>query len=97
MEVLSIKQFCTLQGFVELAPSVRTNLNGYPFITFINADNIAENVYFSKALSLVVTKGLAINRELLANYQIGMGVNAKGEPRTKIIGMGDRISVADLF
>jgi len=57
MVVETIKGFAKSKGFVQISPAIRTNVNGYPFITFINAKNEAENVYFSKNSAKAVGAG----------------------------------------
>lgn len=97
MEVQTIKEFAKAKGFVQLALQVRTNTNGYPYITFINAENVAENVYFSKDAGAKVTAGQIIDAAMVTTHQIGLATNAAGEVRYKIIGNSDRIDLTDLF
>lgn len=95
MKVVSIKDFCVANNFATLAKCVRENTNGYCFVTFITADNKAENVYFSK--NSQATAGEVITKDMLLQYQVAEVTNAEGEIRNKLIGNSERISVADLF
>lgn len=95
MKVISIKEFCQANNIVSLAKCVRENINGYAFITFIAADNKAENVYFSKNSQAVA--GEVITKDLLAQYQVAEVTNAEGEIRMKLISNSERIDIADLF
>ena len=95
MKVISIKEFCQANKFASVAKCVRENINGYAFITFITADNKAENVYFSK--NAIVTAGEVINKDFLSAYQIAEVANAEGEIRMKLISNSERIDIADLF
>ncbi len=100
MEVQTIKEFITTQGFNQIASHVRTNTNGYPFVTFIDATktpNVAENVYFSKNAALLVAKGLVVTKELLSGFQIGATENALGETRIKLISNSERLSLDSLL
>ncbi len=97
LQTVSIKQFVADKGFTQIVPKVRTNSNGYPFLTFINAKNEAENVYFSKASAEGVSKDMPITKAILANYQIAETTNADGEKRTKLVGSGMRVELSDLL
>lgn len=98
LKTVSIAEFCKENNFVEVNHSIKTNTNGYPFVTFINADNKAENVYFSKATSTNLTAGSPVSITMLANYRIAKTVNADGEVRTKLVSANsNRISLADLL
>ena len=80
--------------FTDVIPSVRTNANGYPFLTFMTADNKATNVYFSKSMQLEAgTVDIAFLRGLKACET----ANAAGELRWKLTdAAGNRVSLADL-
>lgn len=97
MEVQTIKEFVKSQGFTQIASHVRVNTNGYPFVTFIKADNVAENIYFSKNAALLVDKGAAVTKELLSGFQIGATENAAGEVRIKLISNSERLSLDSLL
>ncbi len=95
--VVSIKDFATKHKFIQMAPAVRVNENGYPFITFIDVDNKAENVYFSKASALAVASGTVIDKALISKYQIAITKNQAGEERIKLISNSARVNIADMF
>ncbi len=97
MEVQTIKDFTKAQGFVQLAPTIRVNTNGYPFITFIKEDNVAENIYFSKNAATIVKSGDAVTKQLLASLQIAAVTNADNEIRVKLISNSDRIELSSLL
>ena len=97
IQVLSIKEFVAANKFKQIAPSVRENTNKYPFVTFINGDNVAENVYFSKNAAKAVTSGTPVSKDMLAQYQIGIVTNATGEKRVKLISNSDRLELDDLL
>lgn len=97
MDTQSIKQFCNSRGFTQLTPSIRVNVNGYAFITFIDAKNAAENVYFSKASAKSVSAGQVLTKELLSQWQVAIATNAEGELRTKIISNSERIDINSLL
>ena len=97
MKVLSIKEFVAEKGFTQLAPTVRTNTNGYPFLTFINAKNEAENVYFSRKAAQAINAGTPVTKDMLATYQIGFTTNEAGEERIKLISNSARVELSDLL
>ena len=97
MERMTIKEFAKEQGFVQINKTIRANSSGYPFVTFINAKNEAENVYFSKGGALEVKAG-DIFTDVAKNYDITMATNAEGEVRAKLCRKGgDRVSIDDLL
>ena len=93
----TIKEFVAKHNFTSVVPVVRTNTNGYPFVTFITEDNKAENVYFSKSASEQVDNGTPVNKDMLAKYQIGYTTNEAGEKRIKLISNSERVGLADMF
>lgn len=97
MIVDTIKEFCSNKGFVQLGKSVRTNTNGYPFITFIDKDNKAENVYFSKSASQSVGAGQLVTKDLLSTLQVATTQNAEGQVRIKLISNSERLDISSLL
>jgi Na+-transporting NADH:ubiquinone oxidoreductase subunit NqrA len=97
MEVQSIKEFAAAKGFTTVASHVRVNTNGYPYVTFINEKNEAENVYFSKKGAESVSEGTTVTAELLKQFQIGTTTNAAGEERVKLISNSERVSLMEMF
>ncbi len=93
----SVKAFVQSKGFKSVAPSIRANTNGYPYITFIDDKNVAENIYFSKNGAKMVGAGEAITKDLLAKFQIADCKNATGEVRTKLVSNTERIDVLTLL
>lgn len=78
---------------------ISENTNGYPFITFINGANKAENIYFSKRASANVSAGMLVTPSLIADLQIATVTNANGEERVKLCGKGEsnRLDLSDLL
>lgn len=99
MKTLSIQEFAQAGGFVQIAKNVRTNVNGYPFLTFITKDNVAENIYFSKAMSKKISGDETVDKELITRLGLVIveATNAEGEIRMKLSGNSERVSIADLF
>ena len=95
--VSTIKEFAVQKGFTTVAPSVRVNTNGYPFITFIDDKNVAENVYFSKAAAAKVDAGQVVDKALMSQHQIALTRNEAGEERVKLISNSERIALDELF
>lgn len=94
---MTIKEFVAKKGFTQIVPVVRVNENGYPYITFIDSTNKAENIYFSKAASQAVGAGTPVDKTMLGVYQIGMTTNAAGEERIKLISNSDRVDLSSLL
>lgn len=98
LDTISVQDFMIENNFVSLAREVRENTNGYPFVTFINADNEAENVYFSKNGASRVAKGEVIEKGFFDPFEIAKVENAEGEERTKLVTGGEgRVSMESLF
>lgn len=97
MKVVTIAEFAQEKGFVSVAQVVRENTNGYPYITFIDADNKAENVYFSKEAAKNVTAGQAVDADMMKTYQIAFTTNEAGEERVKLIGNSGRLDLSALL
>lgn len=97
METATVKEFAKEKGFVQVVPVVRKNTNGYPYMTFIDAENKAENIYFSKNASKLVTVGAVLDKGLASKLSIGYTKNAEGEVRIKLISNGERESIDALF
>lgn len=95
----SLNEYRTATNMASVHNVVRTNANGYPYVTFISKDNVADNVYFAKTISAKYKAGQAVNKALFADLQIGMTTNADGEQRVKLIPIGasTRLSTEDLF
>lgn len=94
----TIQAFMAEKDYVQVAKAVRTNAKGYPFVTFINSKNEAENIYFTKKLGHIAA-GTAVDKALFSELQIVHVNNAAGEARTKLSGMGEsgRVEASDLF
>lgn len=83
---------------IQFNDTVGINLHGFPFVTFINGDNKAENVYFSKRTSAKIAKGQPVNAQFLSQFAIADTKNADGEIRTKLVSnTGNRGSIIDLI
>lgn len=97
LKTLSVKDWAKQNNIASVAPVVRTNENGYPYVTMINANNEATNVYFSRAASQAVDAGTPITKELMKAHQIGITTNAEGEERIKLISNSARIDLDSLL
>lgn len=97
METISIKDFAKSRSFVQINKTVKTNVNGFPYITFIDASNVAENVYFSKGASASIKAGDDFTA-IIKDYEICSAENADGETRMKLCRKGgDRVELDSLF
>ena len=94
MQTLSLKEFMSALSFVDITPIIRTNANGYPFLTFQSAENKAENIYFSKSMQVIAGPTTI---EFLRTLKVCETANAAGESRWKLTdSAGIRVSFADL-
>ena len=99
IESISLLAFIQQQGFTQLATKkVRRNENKYPFLTFINAENEATNVYFSKNESEKLKDVEEVDDEYLMKLQVVNTENAEGEKRWKLTtGNSERVDLLDLL
>ncbi len=97
METTSIKDFAKAKGFVQITKAIRVNVNGYPYVTFIDSDNKSENIYFSKGAAMSVSAGQSF-ATIASEYEVCVSHNANGEERVKICRKSDiRVSIDDMF
>jgi hypothetical protein len=96
--VMTVPEFCKMKKFVELIPKVRFNSNEYPFITFLTADNKAENIYFTVNSSDTVHEGQDL-RDIANDLQIVLVTYTDGrESRAKLSRKSSsRLTIEDLF
>lgn len=98
LETMSISEFAKAKGFVEFNPTIAVNTNGYPFVTFITGDNVAENIYLTKKAAEDYPEGYEIGEVFFKDMLIILTENEKGESRIKLGKKGGkRKSLADFF
>ena len=99
LETISVQEFMSKFGFTQIVKVVRVNSNSYPYITFIDAQNKSENIYFSTNAAKLVAEGQEIVKGFFEPFRAALTTNAQGEERWKIVaqGTGLRASVEDLF
>lgn len=98
LERISVRDWMLSNGFTQVSKAVNVNTNGYPFVTFISATNVAENVYFSKGAAEMVGEGESIARGFFEPFMIAEVTNANGETRTKLVRKTEgRLDLEDLF
>jgi uncharacterized protein YbcV (DUF1398 family) len=96
MNLITIKEFAQQRQMVQIVPRVRENINGYPYITFIDKDNHAENIYFSKGTGSTVAAGNVVDKALMSKLQIAFTKNDAGEERIKLVS-NERVDIMDLL
>lgn len=95
---VSVKDWAKSRNIVHVNKEIGFNTNGYPFVTFIDADNKAENVYFSKEAAKGIAKGSTVTKQLFESHNIWIGNNADGDERIKLAKKSEnRIDIDDLF
>lgn len=94
---MSVVEFCKSNDLTEIVPKIRVNANGYPYVTFINSDNVATNIYFTVNASDTVSEGQDL-REIAHDLQIVFVKNELGEDRIKLSRKStSRLTVDNLF
>lgn len=100
MERSTFKSFIAAQGITAVAPAIRQNTNGYPFITVLRGSGpeSAENIYFSVKASAEVSEGQAV-KSIAKDLYVVNTLNAAGEARTKLSFAGESsyLGVDELF
>lgn len=85
---------------------VRHNKNGYPFVTFVNPANEAENIYFSKPAAEVVEELATVDEEgrkvipmqELVKFNLGLvEYDDEREDQWKLTSKGERVELADFL
>lgn len=84
LNMYSVKDFCNSNNLVEVAKKIRANSNGYLFITFIDSNNEALNIYFSKRLCEDFSEGDVIVKGFFNDKVIVETLNEEGETRLKL-------------
>lgn len=101
MSITSVQEWMQENGFISISGGVRENENGYPFLTFMNEDNEAENVYFSVKASEHehAELGTALFKGFFDPFVISEYIREDGVAMTKLalVGGGERTLIEDLF
>ncbi len=98
LTTISVQDFMARFGYVSVVTEVRSNVNNYNYITFMNAANKAENIYFSTKSSPMFKKGQKISRGFFDGIVAGETTNASNEIRWKLfMDSGLRATAEDLF
>ena len=87
MDYSTFKSYCQQTGVTSIHKTIRTNSNGYPFITVLRG-SVAENVYLSKASGAKVAEGSSV-KDIAKDLFVTIAPNADGESRTKLFFAGD--------
>ena len=95
----SVRDFVRDNQIASISNTVRVNVNGYPYVTFINQKNEAENIYFSKNAGQTVREGQEIKKGFFENLCIKTIYNEAGEERLKLslVGESTRTSIDDVL
>ena len=97
LKTSTVAELFSNKSIVSIVPTIRENANKYPYVTVINKDNVAENIYFSKEASKLLAQGEPINKGFFGRYQVGYTTNQAGEERVKFISNSARVSVEDIL
>ena len=99
LDTISVQEFMSKFGFTQLVKVVRTNTNNYPYITFIDAANKSENIYFSVNAAKLVGEGQEIKKGFFDLFRAALTTNSSGDERWKLVSQGDglRVNAEDLF
>ncbi len=98
LETKTIAEYAQERGFIDVAVKVRTNVNNYPYVTFIDENNVAENIYFTTNTGADYKEGMPIDENFFDKLQFVFVTNANGESRVKLAKIGgERKSLASLL
>ena len=98
LKIQSLKEFAAERGFIQVIPKVRENVNGYLYLTFVDAENSATNVYFSINAAEEREAGEPLTGNILKTISVVETTNADGETRHKLTtGGGERIDLASIL
>jgi len=94
----SAKEFI-LGNKLDLVPTVRTNENGYPFITFVDKANVANNIYFGKTCAEEFPEGTDIKPGFFNDIQfVLVTYEDDREPQWKMTNnKGPRVTGESMF
>ena len=94
----SIKDWVSDNNIIHVNKEIGWNENGYPFVTFINDQNVAENVYFSKKQAEKLNKGDVLVKGFFNDKMMTLTTNAEGEKRLKISSKSEnRLDIGDIL
>lgn len=99
MDIKTMKEFASSNNVTAIS-NVRTNTNGYPYLTMLSDkfEGGAENFYFSKRAAAKVSKDQTPTAIGLGQLSMAVVKNAAGEQRIKICTAGeDYTSVSELW
>lgn len=98
MNTISVNQFVAVNAIVEVSKKVRANSNGYLYVTFIDSDNKAINVYLSKSLCEEHSEDEAIVKGFFKEMLIAEVQNSEGEQRIKLVHKeSQRLDISDIL
>lgn len=98
MKTLTISEFCATNNLVEVAKQVRENSNGYLFVTFIDSNNVALNLYLSKSLCEEIAVNTLITKGFFSNKVVAETSNEAGELRFKLAHKdSQRLDLSDIL
>ena len=95
MDTQSIKDFCEANNITAIS-NVRSNVNGYKYVTMLDNNKTSENYYFSKNSSNDVNVNDSPATWAKDSVVVNT-TNADGQPRTKISTNSNYTDVTDLF
>ena len=95
MEYKTFKQYCIDTKVTSIVKSIKSNTNGYPFITVLRNDK-AENIYFSKNANAEVAEGMDV-KSIANSLFVANTINGDGEARTKLSFKNSYESMEDMF
>lgn len=101
MEATSLRSLIKSKEIVGVS-HLRENENGYPFLTVLNKDKKAMNLYFGKNTAQKIKDNFEVGSDLVANgflkeAQVVQTANEKGETRFKLsVSHGEYSSISSL-
>lgn len=96
LKISTVLNFSKSKGFVSINPQVRINTNKYPYLTFLDKEGKAENVYFSKSSAGRVAEGQFLGKDDFKALSIAEVKNEEGEDRMKLT-FSNYVSIEDML
>lgn len=100
IETIAVQDYMKSNDFISVVKIVRVSVeNRYPYITFMDSNNSATNIYFSKNAGKLVAEGEIIAKGFFNPFRIAETINKDGVAIMKLVSMGEsmRITAEDLF
>lgn len=70
LTTMSVSEFMDTYDYIHIHESVRENVSGYLYLTFIDSANEASNIYFSEKAAEKLASGQLLDADFFQNLQM---------------------------